>query len=103
MIRPTGEALPRTDPGAILRGQAATVEGKSEAALRIADKARRQRIQQESPIAVTPPIPSNIGAVADARAEEARDPMTDFRLFLVSSNCPKLTDKEIKDLTNLFD
>ena len=45
---------------------------------------------------------SNIGAVADARAEEARDPMTDFRLFLVSSNCPKLTDKEIKDLTNII-
>ena len=51
------------------------------------------------------PTSSDIGQKADARAEimEERDPMTDFRLFLVSSNCPKLTDKEIEDLTNLFD
>ena len=100
MVRPTGEALPRTDPGAILRGKASTVEGKTEAALRRADKARRERIAGK----ILPPIPSSsIGAVADARAEEARDPMADFRLFLVSSNCPKLNDKEIEDLANLFD
>ena len=102
MVRPVGEALPRTDPGAILRGQVATVEGKSAEALQRADEARRERILREDG-GIAPPRPSNIGAVADARAEEARDPMTDFRLFLVSSNCPKLTDKEIKDLTNLFD
>ena len=100
MIRPTGEALPRTDPGAILRGQAATVEGKSAAELRIADKARRERIAGK----ILPPIPSSsIGAKADARAEEARDPMADFRLFLISEDCPKLTVKEIEDITNLFD
>ena len=104
MVRPVGAALPRTDPGAILRGQAATVEGKSAAALRRADEERRRRIRREDGD-IAPPRPSNIGPKADARAEimEERDPMTDFRLFLVSSNCPKLTEKEIKDLANLFD
>ena len=102
MIRPAGEALPRTDPGAILRGKAVSpAAGKSAAELRIADKARRERVTQR--IKNLPAPPSNIGAVADARAEEARDPMTDFRLFLISENCPKLTDKEIEDLANLFD
>ena len=47
MVRPVGAALPRTDPGAILRGQAATVEGKSAAALRRADEERRRRIRRE--------------------------------------------------------
>jgi len=103
MVRPVGAALPRTDPGAILRGEAATVKGKkSAAALQRADEIRRERILDKDGD-IAPPRPSNIGPKADARAEEARDPMVDFHSYLLSDDCPKLTAKEIKDLANLFD